>query len=192
MAVTIICVPVGNEAVQVPGQLMPVGLVVTCPCPLPESVTVSCALAGGGGGAGLSVTAILVLVLTANVHVELVPWHPPPFHPANTMSGSGTTVSLTRLPAATEILQAPLAPVWQEMPEGLLRTAPVPVPWKATLTWNSEGEGAGELGLLPELLLTPPQEQSSKPNPQVTKSRRRMGSLQLLEGNSRLNFFGIP
>lgn len=36
------------------------------------------------------------------------------------------------------------------------------------------------MGLLAELLFTPPQEQNSKANPQVTIRRRRMGSLQLV------------
>jgi hypothetical protein len=51
VAVNVSCVPSGKDAVQVPGQLMPAGLLTTEPWPPPDSMTVSCAFAGGGGGA---------------------------------------------------------------------------------------------------------------------------------------------
>lgn len=41
VAVSATLVPDANDAVQVPPQLMPAGLLVTVPFPFPESVTVS-------------------------------------------------------------------------------------------------------------------------------------------------------
>jgi len=50
VAVRVTVAPELNFAVQVPGQLMPAGLLVTVP--LPVTVTVNWACWGGGGGGG--------------------------------------------------------------------------------------------------------------------------------------------
>lgn len=88
----------------------------------------------------MSVTTILVLPVTVNAHFCVVPWHPPPLQPAKTISGSGVTVSFTVVPDGTDMLHPLLAPVRQEMPDGLLSTAPVPVPLNVTLMSKFEGE----------------------------------------------------
>ena len=88
----------------------------------------------------MSVTTILVLPVTANEHFNVVPLHPPPLQPPKTISGSGVTVSFTVVLDGTDMLHLLLAPVRQEIPDGLLSTAPVPVPLNVTLTSKFDDE----------------------------------------------------
>jgi len=52
VAVRVTVVPELNFAVQVPGQLMPAGLLVTVPLPVTVTVNWACWAGGGGGGGG--------------------------------------------------------------------------------------------------------------------------------------------
>src|SRR5258708_32593612 len=73
-AVSCRSVPVGNCAVQVPGQVIPAGRVLTAPPPLPWMVTDSASI-----GVKLAVTAVTLSM--AMVHVRVVPHFsagPPP------------------------------------------------------------------------------------------------------------------
>jgi hypothetical protein len=77
---------------------------------------------------------MLVSALSAKVHVGALPLHPPPCQPAKTMEASGVTASLIDVLEANDAEQPVLLPVRQEMPAGVLTTAPVPFPAKASVS----------------------------------------------------------
>ncbi|HVN19410.1 MAG TPA: hypothetical protein VMU05_11570 [Dongiaceae bacterium] len=139
VAVNVTCVLAAKDAEQVPGQLMPAGLLTTVPWPPPDSITVICALAGGGAGAWFKVNTTLLLAVSAKVHVGLLPLHPEPCHPPTRVDESGVATSLIDVPEGKDAEQPLLLPVWHEMPSGVLTTAPVPFPAKATVNWTLVG-----------------------------------------------------
>src|ERR1700743_191244 len=71
-------VPLGKLAVQLDGQLIPAGVLVTVPAPVPRLFTVS----GMGGGGAVKVAVPDVAAFREIVQVALVPLQPPD-HSAN-------------------------------------------------------------------------------------------------------------
>lgn len=87
---------------------------------------------------------ILVSALTVIVQVGAVPLHPPPCQPVSTMEGSGVAASLTLVPDANDAEQPLLLlPDRQEIPDGVLTTAPVPPPAKAIVSSKFVVGGGG-------------------------------------------------
>ena len=97
---------------QVVGQLMPAGLLVTVPCP--EIATVNCGPAA-------------VKVADTDWLLESVSWHEDPVHappkPANWKPVPAVAVSATEVPEGKLAVQV----VGQLIPAGALVTVPVPV-----------------------------------------------------------------
>lgn len=90
------------------------------------------------------------------VHVGELPLHPPPCQPAKTMEASGVTASLIDVPEANDAEQPVLLPVRQEMPVGVLTTAPVPFPVKASVRLKLlGGGGAGGFTVIVTLAVAP-------------------------------------
>jgi len=73
-------------------QLMPAGLLVTCPAPVPASTTVRVAI-------GLKVAVIVVFAVGVMMQV-LVPLHPPPLQPAKVDPAAAEAVRVTCVPTA--------------------------------------------------------------------------------------------
>lgn len=111
VAVSATCVFCAKSAEQVPGQLMPAGLLVTVP--VPETLTVS-------GYVGLNVAVKAVAALTVTVQAP-VPEHAP-LHPPNIELAPADAVSVTCVPWAKLAEHV----VGQSMPAGLLFTVPGP------------------------------------------------------------------
>ena len=114
LAVSVTAVLVANEALQVPGQLIPLGVLVTVPEPLGVIVTWRV-----GTATKVAVTAEAAVSTTEQV-VE-VPVHAP-LQPLNTEPLAGEAESVTvELPGKFAVQVAP-----QLMPIGVLVTTPGP------------------------------------------------------------------
>jgi phage tail protein X len=111
IGVSVTCVFCGKVAEQVPGQLIPAGLLVTVP--VPETLTVN-----GYVGLNFAVTALAALTVKLQVPV---PEHAPP-HPPNIELTPGEAVSVTCVPWSKLAEHV----VGQLMPAGLLVTVPGP------------------------------------------------------------------
>jgi len=74
VAVNVTWVPDGKLELQVPGQLIPVGALVTVPVPVPALLTVNVGVAW----TPLNVALTFWLELSVTVQVGLVPLHAPP------------------------------------------------------------------------------------------------------------------
>lgn len=118
VAVSVTCAFCGKTAEQVPGQLIPAGLLVTVP--VPETLTVS-------AYPGLNVAARAAAALTVTLQAP-VPEHAP-LHPPNIELAPAEAVSVTCVPCVKLAEHV----VGQLMPAGLLFTVPVP----ETLTVSS-------------------------------------------------------
>lgn len=119
-AVKVTTVPLAKLALQVLGQLMPAGLLLTDPDPVPASLTDSAKLAA----LNVAVTDFAALMVTEQVPVpEQAPLQPAKVEPVPTAAVKVTTVPLAKL-----ALQVP----GQVMPAGLLLTEPDPVPASVT------------------------------------------------------------
>lgn len=117
VAVRLTLVPLLNMAVQVEGQLIPAGLLVTVPEPVTVTVKVT--------GCEVNVADTDWLLLSLSVHKA--PLHAPP-NPVNPEPVPAVAVSVTDVPGA----KLPVQVVGQLIPLGLLVTVPVPV----MLTFN--------------------------------------------------------
>jgi hypothetical protein len=123
ISVKVTLVPLGKFALQVPGQLIPVGALVTVPDPLPITVTDS------GKVAVLlkvAVTDWAALIVTVQLPVPVQA----PLHPAKVEPVAGVSVRVTLAPLAKLALQVP----GQVMPGGVLKT--VPLPTRVTVRGN--------------------------------------------------------
>ncbi len=89
-AVRVTWVPDGKLELHVPGQVIPVGALVTVPVPLPALVTVSV----GGAWTAVKVAVTLWLELSVTVQVGLVPLHAPPQLVKDSFA-AGVAVSVT-------------------------------------------------------------------------------------------------
>jgi len=119
VAVRVTCVPLGKFALQVLGQLMPAGLLVTVP--VPEPVVVTASWTGGTVEVSNSaVTEVAALRVTTQVSVPLQA----PLQPAKVDPDAAAAVSVTCVPLAKFEVHVP----GQLMPDGLLVTVPVPDP----------------------------------------------------------------
>ena len=98
-------------------QLIPAGLLVTCPAPLPASATVRDSVSVE------KVADTFSAAIIVTVHVP-TPLHPAPFHPEKIDPAAGAADSTTWVPCPK--LAAQVAP--QLIPDGLLVTMPAPVP----------------------------------------------------------------
>jgi hypothetical protein len=130
-AVNTTAVPLGKPAVQLPGQSIPAGVLVTVPAPVPALVTVSWI----GEAVAVKVAVTDVAALREMVQVVLVPVHPPN-HSANLEPDLAAAVSLTDVPGVN--FAAHVLP--QLTPEGLLVTVPAPVPALVTVSWTGAVE----------------------------------------------------
>ena len=111
-------------ALHVPGQLIPVGVLVTVPVPLPASVTDKAKFTV----LKVAVTDCEALIVTVQMPVP----EQAPLHPANVEPADGLAVKLTVEPLAKLALHVP----GQLMPAGVLETVPVPVPARLTVSGN--------------------------------------------------------
>jgi hypothetical protein len=112
VAVSVTTVPPLKLAVQVPGQVIPPGLLVTVPPP--TTVTDS-----GKVCVNMAVTDSAALTVTTQLPVPLQA----PLHPAKLQPAAGVSVSITVVPLSNVVEQVP----GQAIPEGLLVTLPLPV-----------------------------------------------------------------
>jgi len=119
VSVSVTWVPELKLVLQMPGHLIPGGLVVTVPMPVPDKVTVNLNL---GSAVFLKVAETEALAFNVTAH-EPVPLHAPP-HPVKLELVAGLAVKVTWLPVVKFALQA----VPQSIPEGLLVIVPVPSP----------------------------------------------------------------
>jgi hypothetical protein len=124
-AVNTTAVPLGKPAVQLSGQSIPAGLLVTVPAPVPALVTVSWI----GEAVVLKVAVTVVAAFNEMVHVALVPLQPPD-HSANLEPDLAAAVSLTDVPGVN--FAAHVLP--QLTPAGLVVTVPAPVPALFTMS----------------------------------------------------------
>jgi hypothetical protein len=129
-AVSITFVPDRKGALQVVPQLMPEGVLVTVPVPVPERVTPSV----GVLWTTLKVAVTVSLALSVTVQVVPAPLQPPPDQPTNAELVPAVAVRVTEVPVEKPALQ--VAP--QLMPAGVLATAPVPLPFTATVSIGEE------------------------------------------------------
>ena len=116
VAVNVTTVPPAKLALQVLGQLMPAGVLVTEPVPAPASVTDSA-----------KVTTLKVAVTDCAefmVTLQLPVPEQAPLHPAKEDPAAGVAVRVTTVPLAKFALQVP----GQLMPVGVLETVPPPFP----------------------------------------------------------------
>jgi hypothetical protein len=124
-------------AVQVPGQVIPAGLLVTDPVPVTATVRES---------PPLKAAATLVAAVRVTVHVLAVPEQVPPLQPLKKLFVAGCSVKVTF------VLDAKLAEhvPGQLIPFGLLVTVPVVEvgPVTVNLTLVLVGVGVGE-GVVP-------------------------------------------
>src|ERR1700683_2817579 len=113
---------------QVLGQVIPTGLLVTDPVPVPASVTVNAKLTA------LNVTVTATAVVITLVQGSVVPKHPPPVQFAKLEPAAAVAVKFTIAPLGKLKLQAPLPVATcpsanvQLIPVGLLVIVPVPFP----------------------------------------------------------------
>jgi hypothetical protein len=114
VAVKITWVETGKRALQVTGQLIPAGLLITAPSP--ESVT-----ATGYGATEVNVATTEVAALMLTVQLAAIP-QPPPLQPVKEYPLPAVAVSATWVPLAK--LAEHVA--GQLIPPGLLVTAPAP------------------------------------------------------------------
>jgi len=119
-AVRVTTVPLLKFALQVLGQLIPLGLLVTFPLPVPASVTVN----GKVTMLKVAVTDLAALMVTEHLPV---PVQAPP-HPAKVEPEAGDAVRVTTVPAEKFAVQV----LGQLIPLGLLVTVPDPVPPRVT------------------------------------------------------------
>jgi hypothetical protein len=113
--------PLANIALQVVGQLMPAGLLVTLPLPVPASETVK-----GKTAVKVAVTALAAFMVTEHPAVP----EQAPLQPVNAEPAAGVSVNVTTVPLMKFALHVP----GQLMPAGLLVTVPVPLPAKVTVS----------------------------------------------------------
>src|ERR1700722_9266710 len=121
-------VPLGKLAVQLPGQSIPAGVLVTAPAPVPTLFTVSWM-----GAIVLKVAVTDVAAFREMVQVVLVPLQPPD-HAAKLEPDLAAAVSLIDVPGVNSA--AHVLP--QLTPEGLLVTVPAPLPAFVTVSWIGE------------------------------------------------------
>jgi hypothetical protein len=165
-AVSVTVVPLSKLALQVDGQLIPAGVLVTVPGP--ETATVTCA----------EFVDAVANVAETDWSPESVIWHEEPLHappyPENWNPEPAVAVSVTEVPDVKLAVQV----VGQLIPAGLLVTVPVPV--SATASWKFLGGGGG---VLPEV---PPQavrtnvqaRETAKPdNRKLTRCQPRNGAV---------------
>jgi hypothetical protein len=119
-----IFVPPVKLAVHVPGQLIPLGLLVTVPLPEPATTTVS-----GGVLGGLKVAVTNWLAFSVMEQTPLL-GQPAPLQPANVEPVVGVAISVTCLLLAKLPEHVPTP--GQLIPLGLLLTVPVPTPASVT------------------------------------------------------------
>lgn len=107
------------------GQLIPAGLLVTCPVPRPCNLTTS--LTGGGPVKDALTKA---LALSFSTHVP-VPKHAPD-QPLNVVLAPGVAVRVTVVPGVNDAVHV----VPQLMPAGILVIVPTPTPVSETVSWD--------------------------------------------------------
>jgi len=123
VSVKVTTVPLLKLALQVLGQLMPLGLLLTVPVPVPATVTESANVVTVV--LKVAVTAFAALMVTLQVPVpEQAPLQPAKVDPADAAAVKVTTVPLLKL--ALQVLG-------QTIPLGLLVTVPDPVPAGVTV-----------------------------------------------------------
>ena len=113
---------------QLPGQSIPAGVLVTAPAPVPTLFTVSWM-----GAIVLKVAVTDVAAFREMVQVVLVPLQPPD-HAAKLEPDLAAAVSLIDVPGVN--FAAHVLP--QLTPEGLLVTVPAPLPAFVTVSWMGE------------------------------------------------------
>jgi len=126
VAVKATVVPGAKPALQVPGQDIPLGLLVTVPTPGPPIVTVS--VIGGVGAVAVKVVVTVWLAFMTTVQIGPLSMQPAPLQLVNVEPSEGTTLSVTIAPLSKSVSQ--LDP--HEIPLGSLLTVPVPVPALST------------------------------------------------------------
>jgi hypothetical protein len=124
VAVRVTGVPLAKLALQVLGQVMPAGLLLTDPEPVPASVTVSANVTV----LNVAVTALAAVMVTLQVPVP----EQAPLQPAKVDPAAAVAVRVTGVPLAKLALQV----LGQVMPAGLLLTDPEPVPASVTVSAN--------------------------------------------------------
>jgi hypothetical protein len=119
-------VPDVKLALQVGAHPIPEGMLATVPVPVPARTTVSTT----AFGIAVKVAVICWLALSVTLQVGLPPLQPPPDHPVKDEFAAEVSVSVTEVPGVKLALQVGAQPI----PEGVLATAPVPVPARLTVS----------------------------------------------------------
>jgi len=120
--VSVTCVPELKLALQVPGQLIPAGLLLTVPVSFPGRVTVN---VGGPFCVKVAETDTLPFIVTMQ---PPEPLQAPP-HSAKVELAEGLGVKVTSVPVVKVAVQT----VPQLIPAGLLVTVPLPLPLSVTV-----------------------------------------------------------
>src|SRR5205823_10989505 len=113
---------------------MPAGMVGNVPVPVPLGVN------GRGKACGAKVAVTVVAAVTVTVQGS-VPLHPPPLQPVKTEVASGFAVNTTDVPLRK--LAEQLAP--QFIPDGVLVTAPEPLPARMIVSGNVDSIVSGSV-----------------------------------------------
>src|SRR5947208_1536488 len=133
-AVSVTTVPLTKLAVQVTPQSIPAGALVTVPTPVPLGATVSVKF----WSANVAVTVVAAVTVTTQ---GSEPVHPPPLQPVNTEPTAGVAVNVTAVPLRKFAEQ--LAP--QLIPDGVLVTAPTPLPARMIVSGNVDSIVSGSV-----------------------------------------------
>jgi hypothetical protein len=136
-SLSVSCVPCGKLAVQVPGQLIPAGLLVTVPVPVPDSSIVTEYVA-----AAVYVTVTVCAALITVVHGCVVPKQPPPVQPVKVDPAAGAEYKLITAPLKKVPEHEPPTPAGanvQLIPSAGAVTVPLPVMpaagWRLNAYW---------------------------------------------------------
>ena len=130
LAVSVTAVPLSNTLVQTAPHAIAMGLLATLPLPAPDRTTVS----RGRMAVNTAVTAVSAFTVARHVPVPLQA----PVQPSKVEPAAGVAVRVTAVPNGKARVQ--VAP--HVMPAGLLVTAPVPVPLRATVSTGLIAEKA--------------------------------------------------
>jgi hypothetical protein len=121
--------PASNEAEQVDPHSIPAGMLDTVPEPLPFFATVSVTTA-------IKVAVTVCSLIPVSTWQLPVPVQPPPDQPRKREPGAGVAVSVSEVPASSDVEQDDP----QSIPAGVLDTDPEPVPATETSTLTMGAE----------------------------------------------------
>jgi hypothetical protein len=132
VAFKVTTVPLSNNAAQVGPQLIPAGVLITLPLPVPFLVS-------DRENFVWELSELNVALQVLATSIIIFPVHPVPLQPAKVEPVAGVAARLASVPFVNDAEQV----LPQLMPEGLLVTVPLPVPFfvidRMDLVWTGGG-----------------------------------------------------